>query len=174
MGYHLNCLDEPVFIAGSKPLLNEFGIHLRLESCVSYKIVKIKIRNIIIAGGGCFEDHQVNPHTFPPSGHYKPFIFRESKGQRSCQQFLCGLQCFHAIIPGKLDFFSLILYSIQEWLILPTTLQSKMNAKLSQQKVLTLLLKRPHQDDSNDTPQPICECQVDFPLLWIKDYPGLS
>ena len=30
------------------------------------------------------------------------------------------------------------------------------------------------QDDSNDTPQPICECQVDFPLLWIKDYPGLS
>ena len=22
-------------------------------------------------------------------------------------------------------------------------------------------------------PQPICECQVDFPLLWIKAYPGL-
>ena len=31
-----------------------------------------------------------------------------------------------------------------------------------------------HRDDSNDTPQPICECQVDFPLLWIKAYPGLS
>ena len=30
------------------------------------------------------------------------------------------------------------------------------------------------KDDSNDTPQPICECQVDFPLQWIKDYPGLS
>ena len=41
-------------------------------------------------------------------------------------------------------------------------------------KVLTLPWKRAHQDDSNDTPQPICECQVDFPLLWIKDYPGLS
>ena len=21
---------------------------------------------------------------------------------------------------------------------------------------------------------PLCECQVDFPLLWIKAYPGLS
>ena len=34
MGYHLNRLDEPVFIALSKPLLTVFGIHLRLESCV--------------------------------------------------------------------------------------------------------------------------------------------
>ena len=33
MGYHLNGLDEPVFMAVSKPLLTEFGIHLRLESC---------------------------------------------------------------------------------------------------------------------------------------------
>ena len=30
------------------------------------------------------------------------------------------------------------------------------------------------KDDSNDTPQPIGECQVSFPLQWIKDYPGLS
>ena len=36
MGYDLNCLDEPVFIAESKPLLTEFGINLRLESCVPY------------------------------------------------------------------------------------------------------------------------------------------
>ena len=33
MGYRLNCLDEPVFIAVSKPLLTEFGIQYRLESC---------------------------------------------------------------------------------------------------------------------------------------------
>ena len=33
MGYRLNRLDEPVFIAVLKPLLTEFGIHLRLESC---------------------------------------------------------------------------------------------------------------------------------------------
>ena len=33
MGYHLNSLDEPVLIAGAKPLLTEFGIYLRLESC---------------------------------------------------------------------------------------------------------------------------------------------
>ena len=33
MGYCLNRLDEPVSMAGSKPLLTEFGIHHRLESC---------------------------------------------------------------------------------------------------------------------------------------------
>ena len=32
-------------------------------------------------------------------------------------------------------------------------------------------MKRAHQDDSNNT---ACEGQVDFPLLWIMDYPGLS
>ena len=30
-------------------------------------------------------------------------------------------------------------------------------------KVLTLLKERAHQDPSNDTPQPIGECQVEFP-----------
>ena len=33
MGYRLNSLDEPIFKAVSKPLLTEFGIHQRLESC---------------------------------------------------------------------------------------------------------------------------------------------
>ena len=33
MGYRLIRLDEPVFIAVSKHLLTEFGIHLRLERC---------------------------------------------------------------------------------------------------------------------------------------------
>ena len=33
MGYHLNCLDEPIFMANSKCLLTEFGIDHRLESC---------------------------------------------------------------------------------------------------------------------------------------------
>ena len=33
MGYHLNRLDASVLIAVSKPLLTEFGIHQRLESC---------------------------------------------------------------------------------------------------------------------------------------------
>ena len=36
MGYHLNRLDKPVFMAVSKPLLTEFGIHHRLESCGMY------------------------------------------------------------------------------------------------------------------------------------------
>ena len=33
MGYRLNRLDEPVFMAVSKPMQTEFGIHHRLESC---------------------------------------------------------------------------------------------------------------------------------------------
>ena len=33
MGYRLNRLDEPIFMAGPKPMRTEFGIHLRLESC---------------------------------------------------------------------------------------------------------------------------------------------
>ena len=34
VGYRLNHLDEPIFMAVSKPLLTDFGIHHRLESCV--------------------------------------------------------------------------------------------------------------------------------------------
>ena len=57
-----------------------------------------------------------------------------------------------------------------------TTLHSKTKARLSMQKFWYCYenAERTHQDDSNDTPQPIGECQVDFPLLWIKAYPGLS
>ena len=36
MVYRLNRLDEPVLIAVSEPLLTEFGIHYRLESCVYF------------------------------------------------------------------------------------------------------------------------------------------
>ena len=36
MGYHLNRPDEPVFMAVSKSLLTEFGIHHRLESGAYY------------------------------------------------------------------------------------------------------------------------------------------
>ena len=35
MGYRLNRLDEPIFIAGPKPMRTEFGIHIRLESCAT-------------------------------------------------------------------------------------------------------------------------------------------
>ena len=33
MGYRLNRPDEPVFIAGPKPMQSEFGIHHEFESC---------------------------------------------------------------------------------------------------------------------------------------------
>ena len=39
MGYRLNRLDEPVFMAGPKPMLTEFGIHYRLESCATNSIL---------------------------------------------------------------------------------------------------------------------------------------
>ena len=35
MGYRLNRLDEPVFMAVSKPMQTEFDIHHRLESRVA-------------------------------------------------------------------------------------------------------------------------------------------
>ena len=42
MGYRLNRLDEPVFMAVSKPLLTEFGIRHRLESCVGLNFCNTK------------------------------------------------------------------------------------------------------------------------------------
>ena len=36
MGYRLNRLDEPVLMAVPKPMQIEFGIHHRLESCVTH------------------------------------------------------------------------------------------------------------------------------------------
>ena len=39
MGYRLNCLDEPIFMAGPKPMRTEFGIRQRLESCVHLKLL---------------------------------------------------------------------------------------------------------------------------------------
>ena len=47
MGYRLNRLDEPVFMAVSKPLLTEFGIHHRLESSVRLIIHGEHLSNII-------------------------------------------------------------------------------------------------------------------------------
>ena len=34
MGYRLKRLDEPIFMAGPKPMRTDFGIYQRLESCV--------------------------------------------------------------------------------------------------------------------------------------------
>ena len=45
MGYRLNRLDEPVLMAVSKALLTEFGIHYRLESCVT-NYTELRIRTL--------------------------------------------------------------------------------------------------------------------------------
>ena len=36
MGYRLNRLNKPVFMAGPKPKQSDFDIHQRLESCNSH------------------------------------------------------------------------------------------------------------------------------------------
>ena len=52
MGYRLNRLHEPVFMAVSKPLLTEFGIHHRLESCEGLK-KKNQRFSLSFSGKGC-------------------------------------------------------------------------------------------------------------------------
>ena len=44
MGYRLNRLDEPVFMAGTKPMRTKFGIHPRLESCVNEPMGRVSAR----------------------------------------------------------------------------------------------------------------------------------
>ena len=55
-----------------------------------------------------------------------------------------------------------------------TTLQSVINTKHSKHWFWHCHENRLNQDESNNTPKPIFECQVSIPLLWIKDYSGLS
>ena len=45
VGYRLNRLDEPVFMAVPKPMLTEFGIHHRLESCVHSGVFSLGLVN---------------------------------------------------------------------------------------------------------------------------------
>ena len=54
MGYCLNRLDEPVFMAVLKPLLTEFGIHYRLESCEAFAVLKAN-----------YKMQEVGPKSFP-------------------------------------------------------------------------------------------------------------
>ena len=70
----------------------------------------------------------------------------------------------------------LIPWSSINWSILETEHNSPIYDERQTQSawVLALPWERAHQNDSNDTPQPICEFQVDFPFLWIKAYSGLS
>ena len=45
-------LDEPVFMAGPKPMRTEYGIHQRLESCADHKnhdeLFSVLAKNTII------------------------------------------------------------------------------------------------------------------------------
>ena len=45
MGYRWNCLDKPIFMAGSKPMRTEFGICQRLECCEGHLVSSFKYNN---------------------------------------------------------------------------------------------------------------------------------
>ena len=47
MGYYLNRLDEPVFMAGPKPMLTEFAINHRLESCARKEIEEARKYSLV-------------------------------------------------------------------------------------------------------------------------------
>ena len=47
MGYRLKRLDEPIFMAGPKPMRIEFGIHQRLESCALKTFFSIVCKTVM-------------------------------------------------------------------------------------------------------------------------------
>ena len=89
MGYHLNCLDELVFMAGPKPMQTEFGIHQRLESCVLFsplltnfpffsKRNVIMLLCVIILPSATLKAHKTSEFHSPPVGDKeKKIIFLE-------------------------------------------------------------------------------------------------
>ena len=48
----MNSLDEPGFIAVSKPLLTEFGIHHRLERCELEFLVSLNLAERVLNENG--------------------------------------------------------------------------------------------------------------------------
>ena len=66
MGYCLNRLDESVLIAVSKPLLTEFGIHHRLESCggINSLLKQTEVKNELVARSDVFTE-STSPHSPP-------------------------------------------------------------------------------------------------------------
>ena len=79
----MNRLDEPVFMAVSKPLLTEFGIHPRLESCalgLSFDFLKGKeiFCSIELKIGICFAVIEISASFF----HSRVSDMQRSKGLR--------------------------------------------------------------------------------------------
>ena len=103
-------------------------------------------------------------------GHTKKFVkgtlFLYWNLLRSCYAEMCN-----SITKSgrKTILLGCIVYSVYE-----TQLSNLWWMPNSVSMVWALPWERTHQDNSNDTPQHICEFQVGFPLLWIKAYPGLS
>ena len=87
MGYHLNSLGEPVIMAGSKPMLTEFGIRQRLESCAlifklsssnqGFKIISVIIKPTHYTVGLGTKTLNLNDMCIS-KGIWKPDFFRQN------------------------------------------------------------------------------------------------
>ena len=136
MGYRLNRLDETVSIAVSNPLLTEFGIHLRLESCErALPLHQRKTKHFIAK-------LLLQPFTF-----YKPFW-------KVCVSTITVIACILKLIKLKNIAFTIFLLScFQNWPSVSNQVCSLFEAikkhcsKQSQNSVLKALAtqdSRPH------------------------------
>ena len=60
MGYHLNRLDVPVSMAVPKPMLTEFDIHYRLESCDYIRVALARDVLIMSTMHGIMVTHMIS------------------------------------------------------------------------------------------------------------------
>ena len=75
MGYRLNCLDEPVFMTVSNPLLTELGIHHRLESCVTYLRQYLYIISIMSTYSGSLFPRSLTFYFKPSPNYLVPYLY---------------------------------------------------------------------------------------------------
>ena len=75
MGYRLNCLDEPVFMTVSKPLLTDLGIHHRLESCVTYLRQYLYIISIMSTYSGSLFPRSLTFYFKPSPNYLVPYLY---------------------------------------------------------------------------------------------------
>ena len=151
MGYCLNRLDEPVFMAVPKPLLTEFGIHYRLESCgllcITCKKSSKKLKNEGLLFKLCTTP-DVSKHwliSWIILGYSLILVYYSVSYSLICIQFIICWQivckwaelyaneasCSAAVFPASAQYFYdlFFLLSVLELFFIPTERQSRRNLK---------------------------------------------
>ena len=108
MGYRLNRLDKPVFIAVPKPMLTESSIHHRLESCEAFNVFYIQQWKKVFLSKIRFGDWLksfsiISGHSFKPdsvfllfqhfSSHKRWFPQRRLEDRKNCDTLSIPLKC---------------------------------------------------------------------------------